>query len=95
MNRTELILKLRDKLPQHEAKLIEKGVKNILYSITSTLANGGRVEIRDFGVFTTKQQPQRSSRNPKTGEIVTVPAKRKLHFKPGKELRVKVNNERS
>jgi len=63
----------------------------ILDSIVRSLRSGGRVEIRGFGSFGTRQHRPRDARNPKTGARVEVPAKRIPFFKPGKELQQLVN----
>jgi integration host factor subunit beta len=62
-------------------------------AMTTALAQGGKVEIRGFGNFTVRQREARKARNPKTGEVVEVPAKRVLHFKPGKELKAMVEGD--
>ncbi|MBF0487785.1 MAG: integration host factor subunit beta [Nitrospirae bacterium] len=59
--------------------------------ITDALNRGARVEVRGFGNFTLKSRKPRKARNPKTGEIVDVPAKKVLHFKMGKELKEMIN----
>lgn len=58
---------------------------------TQSLASGERIEIRGFCSFNIRHIAPRTSRNPKTGEEVSTPAKYKTHFKPGKELRDRVN----
>ena len=93
MNRAELIERLVNKIHQHEVKMVDKAVKSTLKLIIETLKVSERVEIRDFGVFTTKKMEAKLARNPRNGVIVSVPAKRKVHFKPGKILRAKVNHE--
>ena len=65
----------------------------ILKEIKSTLNRNERVELRGFGVFSTNLQKSRISRNPKTGEKVNTPEKKTIHFKMGKELFKKMNNE--
>jgi integration host factor subunit beta len=94
ITRKELILKLSDKLPQHEVKLVEAAVKQVLYTIADTLIKNRRVEIRGFGAFTIRKSSARISRNPKTGEQITIPAKKRLHFKPGKALKTRVDYDR-
>ena len=59
--------------------------------MTQALAEGQRIEIRGFGIFSLTRRPQRVGRNPKSGEQVVVPEKRVPHFKPGKELRERVD----
>jgi integration host factor subunit beta len=66
-------------------------VKVILDALTDALARGDRIEIRGFGSFTLNYRPPRLGRNPKSGEKVQVPAKYVPHFKPGKELRERVD----
>ncbi len=61
--------------------------------ITQRLAEGGRVELRGFGTFSTREREARTGRNPRTGESVDVPAKRVPYFKPGKEMRERLNPE--
>ena len=55
------------------------------------LAQGERIEIRGFGSFSLHHRPARMSRNPKTGEAVYLPAKVAVHFKPGKEIKGRVD----
>lgn len=59
--------------------------------IAQRLAEGGRVELRGFGTFSTRERDARTGRNPRTGETVDVPAKRVPYFKPGKEMRERLN----
>ena len=66
----------------------------ILNEIKFTLKRGERVELRGFGVFSTKIQKPRISRNPKTGEKINTPEKKTIHFKMAKELFKKLNNEK-
>ena len=63
----------------------------MLVHMIQTLASGERVEIRGFGTFNLRYQASRTARNPKTGEVLALPAKYKIHFKPGKELRERVD----
>jgi integration host factor beta subunit len=68
-------------------------VINIVFdSISSALNSGEKVEIRGFGSFTVRERDGREARNPKTGEVVRIPAKKTPFFKTGKELRERVNN---
>jgi len=66
-------------------------VKLILGELSATLAKKGRAEIRGFGSFSINHRPPRMGRNPKTGVAVEVPARDAPHFKPGKELRERVD----
>ncbi len=66
-------------------------VRMVLDDMSETLAKGGRIEIRGFGSFALNVRPARVGRNPKSGEQVMVPPKVVPHFKPGKELRERVD----
>ena len=91
MTKSELITQLSDKFSQLVHKDAELSVKTIIDSLSGTLSKGGRVEIRGFGSFSLNHRPARLGRNPKTGEKVNVPEKFVPHFKPGKELKTKVD----
>ena len=91
MTKSELITQLSDKFSQLVHKDAELSVKTIIDSLDNTLCKGGRVEIRGFGSFSLNHRPARLGRNPKTGEKVNVPEKFVPHFKPGKELKIKVD----
>ena len=91
MTKSELITLLSDKFSQLVHKDAELSVKTIIDSLCNTLSKGGRVEIRGFGSFSLNHRPARLGRNPKTGEKVNVPEKFVPHFKPGKELKIKVD----
>ena len=92
MTKSELIEALAQKQPQLAYRDIELAVKTILEYMSSSLSSGERIEIRGFGSFSLHFRPARSGRNPKSGEPVSLPAKYVPHFKPGKELRERVNN---
>jgi len=72
-------------------KDVDLAVRCLLEQISSTLASGGRIEIRGFGSFSLHYRPSRVGRNPKTGSSVALPAKYIPYFRPGKELRDRVN----
>jgi integration host factor subunit beta len=91
MTKSELITILSDKFSQLVHKDAELSVKTIIDSLGNALSKGGRVEIRGFGSFSLNHRPARLGRNPKTGEKVNVPEKFVPHFKPGKELKIKVD----
>jgi integration host factor subunit beta len=91
MTRSQLINRLADKFPQLVAKDAEFAVRTILDAMSGTLAEGNRIEIRGFGSFALSHRPPRVGRNPKSGETVQVPEKRVPHFKPGKNLRERVD----
>lgn len=91
MTKSELIERLAARQPHLMHKDVELAVKLILDRISLALARQDRVEIRGFGSFALHHRPSRVGRNPKTGEPVTIPAKHVPHFKPGKEMRERVN----
>ena len=91
MTKSELIEKLIDKLNHVSAKDVELAIKEILEMMSSTLEQGERIEIRGFGSFSLHYRAPRVGRNPKTGESVELTGKYVPHFKPGKELRERVN----
>ena len=91
MTKSELIAKLAARYPQLVAKDAELAVKMILDAMGKSLSQGQRIEIRGFGSFSLHFRPPRLGRNPKTGEPVPLTGKYVPHFKPGKELRERVN----
>ena len=91
MTKSELITLLSDRFSQLVLKDAELSVKTIIDSLSKSLSSGGRVEIRGFGSFSLNHRPARLGRNPKTGEKVNIPEKFVPHFKPGKELKLKVD----
>lgn len=92
MTKSELIDRISSKQPHLAYKDVEIAVKNILDHMSQALADGDRIEIRGFGSFSLHTRPPRVGRNPKTGETVSLPGKKVPHFKPGKELRERVNS---
>ena len=92
--KSKLLKQLSKSYPNILKKTHEKIVDIILNEIKKTLKRGERVEIRSFGVFSTKIQKARISRNPKTGEKVHTPEKKTSHFKMAKDLIKKLNNEK-
>ncbi len=91
MIRSELVQKLCDDHPDLTVKEIERVVTAFFDSITDQLRSGGRVELRGFGAFSTRDRDARKGRNPRTGAAVDVAAKRVPYFKPGKEMRERLN----
>lgn len=91
MLRSELIAKLAEENPDLRSEDVERVVAVILDEISEALARGDRVELRGFGAFSVRQRKARMGRNPKTGEPVEVDAKSVPFFRPGKELRARVN----
>jgi integration host factor subunit beta len=91
MTKSELIEQIAAKHTQLSAKDIELAVKAIISYMADVLSEGGRIEIRGFGSFSLHYRAPRTGRNPKTGEPVVLSGKYVPHFKPGKELRDRVN----
>lgn len=91
MTKSELIESLTAKYADLPARDLELAVKEILEQMANTLEAGERIEIRGFGSFSLHYRAPRVGRNPKTGDSVELPAKQVPHFKPGKELRERVN----
>jgi len=89
--RSELVQKLCDDYPDLTVKEVERVVATFYDSIIEQLQNGGRIELRGFGAFSTRARDARRGRNPRTGEAVDVEAKRVPYFKPGKEMRERLN----
>ncbi|WP_225071789.1 integration host factor subunit beta [Desulfuromonas sp. CSMB_57] len=93
MTKSELIEKLSVEnglLSKRESEMV---VNTLLDSIRDALVEGERVEIRGFGSFTVRVRDAREARNPKTGEVVSIPVKKTAFFKTGKELRERVDLE--
>jgi integration host factor subunit beta len=93
MIKSELILKLHESNPHLYSRDVEAIVNCVLDEITAALARGDRVELRGFGAFTARQRRARVGRNPRTGEVVDVDSKVTPHFKPGKEMRARLNGD--
>ena len=91
MTKSELIERLTQKQGHLQAKDVEFAVKALLEQMVQALATGDRVEIRGFGSFSLHFRPPRMGRNPKTGDAVPLSGKYVPHFKPGKDLRERVN----
>jgi len=92
MTKSELIEQLSYNAGDLNKKEAEVVVNTIFDSIGDALIGGDRVEIRGFGSFTVREREAREARNPKSGEVVSIPAKKTPFFKTGKELRSRVNN---
>ena len=92
--KSKLLNQLSKNFPNFLKKDLKKFSNIILKEIKNTLKRGERVELRGFGVFSSKIQKARISRNPKTGEKVNTPARKTIHFKMSKEMFKKLNNEK-
>ena len=91
MTKSELIERIVTHQGQLSARDVEMAIKTMLEQMTHALAAGERIEIRGFGSFSLHYRAPRVGRNPKTGESVRLSGKFVPHFKPGKELRDRVN----
>ncbi|MDB5662550.1 MAG: integration host factor subunit beta [Sphingomonas bacterium] len=91
MIRSELVSLLTMDNPDLSLKEVERVIDTFFDTISSQLANGGRVELRGFGAFSTRPRTARTGRNPRTGTAVEVEAKRVPYFKPGKDMRTRLN----
>lgn len=91
MTKSELIELIAQKQKHLSYKDVEYAVKTMIEQMAQALASGERIEIRGFGSFSLHFRPPRMGRNPKTGEPVPLAGKYVPHFKPGKELRERVN----
>ena len=92
MTKSELIESLAKKQPSLALKDVELAVKCVIEKMNQALSSGERIEIRGFGSFSLHKRPPRTGRNPKTGESVDLAEKYVPHFKPGKELRDRVDS---
>ncbi|MFV8835209.1 MULTISPECIES: integration host factor subunit beta [Aquisalimonas] len=93
MTKSELIEVIASKQQHLAYRDVEVSVKTLLEHMSEALSSGHRIEIRGFGSFSLHHRPPRIGRNPKTGDPVALPAKYVPHFKPGKELRQRVNGD--
>jgi integration host factor subunit beta len=91
--KSKLLKQLQKSYPNFLKKDLERFTDIILNEIKQALRRGDRVELRGFGMFSTNIQKARISRNPKTGEKVSTPQKKTIHFKMAKEMFKKLNNE--
>ncbi|MBC7520887.1 MAG: integration host factor subunit beta [Sandarakinorhabdus sp.] len=93
MIRSEIVTIVANENPHLTVRDVERIVGTIFDEITNALAAGRRVELRGFGAFSTRAREARTGRNPRTGTSVKVEAKRVPYFKPGKELRERLNED--
>ena len=94
MVKSEFVRALNEKLPGSQLDDVEAAVNCLLKHMADALVQGERIEIRGFGSFDLHHRAPHIARNPKTGEAITLPTKVVLHFKPGKDLKDKVNASR-
>ncbi len=95
MVKSELIAKIANQQEALSLKDVELSINHILECMSNSLGKGDRIEIRGFGSFSLHYRPPRKAHNPKTGERVYTEAKYTPHFKPGKDLRDRVNESRT
>lgn len=95
MIKSRLIKNISAKMTHLPERVILNSVNQLLLLIGDSLTKGQRVEVRGFGSFTLHHRPPRNAHNPKTGERVKTTAKYSPHFKPGKELRERIDASRS
>ncbi len=93
MIRSELIQRLAEENSDLTLPEVERIVDIFFSEIIEQLSQGGRVELRGFGAFTTRARDARTGRNPRTGEAVPIKAKKVPFFKPGKEIRERLNTK--
>ena len=94
MLKSELILTMQDRHSHLSANTVKSAVDSIINRMVDALLSQDRIEIRGFGSFSLHQRGPRHAHNPKTGEKITTKSKRTAHFKPGKELRQRVDFSR-
>ena len=90
--KSDLIKELAENYPNFLRKDLIKLFDISIYEMLEALKRGERVELRGFGIFSTKMQKSRISRNPKTGEKINTPQKKSIHFKMAKDLYKKIND---
>lgn len=90
MLKSEVIKAMADKMTHLPVRTVEDSVNLILALMSQAIINGQRVEIRDFGVFSIREMRQRPAHNPKTGEKMIAPPRRKVHFKQGLKLKTRL-----
>jgi integration host factor subunit beta len=91
MLKSEFIQLLASKQPHLSHADVDNAVTLLINKMINELASGGRVEIRGFGAFSLKHYKAKLGRNPRTGEIVSVPQRYGVHFKPGDDMKARVN----
>ena len=95
MVKSEFVRALNEKLPGSQLDDMEAAVNCLLKHMADALVQSERIEIRGFGSFNLHHRLPRSARNPKTGEMFQLPEKVAVHFKPGKEMKDRVNASRN
>jgi len=93
MRKAEIVVEIAEKVNLSQ-KDIKEVIETFFFEMGNSLAKGNKIELRGFGVFKPILRKERIGRNPKTGEIITIPKKKAVIFKPGKELKEKVEDGR-
>ncbi len=93
MTRAELIAYLSNQHRELSPKVVDESVREIFELMIDTLSKGERIEIRGFGSFEIRERLPRTAHNPKSGTKVQLSHRRAVHFKPGVELKERVNNK--
>lgn len=94
MNKSDIIRRLSYRLPDLSIVDVDQAVDLLLEHLTQHLEAGNRCEVRGFGSFSLHTRAACMARNPRTGEKITLPARHAVHFKPGKDVRERVNQSR-
>ena len=94
ITRSELIRSLEERFPALRSETVDQAVRTLLEYMATCIVSGRRIEIRGFGAFSLRHRPAQTRRNPRTGEPVPVGAKAMVHFRPGQELRDRVNGRK-
>lgn len=92
VTKSELIEGIASRYEMLSSRDVELAIKTMIDAMANVLSDGGRIEIRGFGSFSLHYRAPRIGRNPKTGDTVKLTGKYVPHFKPGKELRDRVND---
>lgn len=95
MVKSELIAHVASKFQQLPENDVESGINQLLECMSDALARGNRIEVRGFGSFSLHHRPSRNAHNPRTGEKVVTMPKYAPHFKPGKQMRDRINESRT
>ena len=93
MNKSDLLNYLCSEFKHLPHREIEKMFDKIISTFSDSLASGNRIEIRNFGSFSVKTRDKRIARNPKTGEKISVDAKKSISFRASKEMKQLLNDE--
>ena len=93
MNKSDLLNYLFSEFKHLPHREVEKMFDKIISTFSDSLVNGNRIEIRSFGSFSVKMRDKRIARNPKTGQKISVDAKKSIHFRASKEMKQSLNDE--